>query len=236
MEGGSRPVAPGDTMAGVTAGPSTARLSRGSGTRRWPVPLLLGRLVGVVLLAALLLPVAVAARVVQVAGRDERAPADAILVLGASQLDGRPGPVLEARLQHALELFRQGLAPRVVTTGANQEGDRYTEAGSALTWLVDNGVPADAVVVVPVGGNTFDSLVPVAGIAATEGWQQGVLVVSDPWHVYRVRTMADDLGLPVAGASPTRTGPSTELAGREVAYVARETAGVLVQSLGLAAP
>lgn len=196
----------------------------------------MGRLVGLALLLALLLPVAVAARVVQVAGRDERVPADAIVVLGASQLDGRPGAVLQARLEHALGLYQAGLAPVVVTTGGNQLGDRFTEAGSARVWLVDNGVPADAVVPVEVGGNTLDSLVPVAELAQASGWQQGVLVVSDPWHVYRVRTMADDLGLEVAGASPTRTGPSTGSAARAASYVARETAAVLVQQAGLSMP
>ncbi len=197
---------------------------------------MLGRLVLLLVVLALLVPLAVAARVVQVAGRDERVSADALVVLGASQLDGRPGPVLEARLQHALELYQAGLAPVVVTTGGNQAGDRYTEAGSAQTWLVDHGVPAAAVVAVPTGGNTIDSLVPVAALAQGSGWQQGVLVVSDPWHVYRVRTMADDLGLRVAGASPTRTGPSTGDLGREVSYVVRETAGVLVQAAGVSVP
>jgi len=188
------------------------------------------------LLAGLLVPVVVAARVVQVAGRDERVPADAIVVLGASQLDGRPGPVLQARLEHALQLYQEGLAPLVVTTGGNQEGDRFTEAGSAETWLVEQGVPSESVVAVPVGGNTLDSLVPVAELAATSGWERGVVMVSDPWHVYRVRTMADDLGLPVAGTSPTRTGPSTEVPTRVVSYVARETAGVIVQAVGASVP
>jgi len=182
------------------------------------------------------MPVVVAVRVVQVAGRDERVPADAIVVLGASQLDGRPGPVLQARLEHALHLYREGLAPLVVTTGGKQEGDRFTEAGSAETWLVGEGVPAESVVAVPEGGNTLDSLAPVAELAATSGWDRGVLVVSDPWHVYRVRTMADDLGLPVAGTSPTRTGPSTEVPTRVVTYVARETAGVIVQAVGASTP
>lgn len=196
----------------------------------------LGRLVLLLGVLALLVPLAVAARVVQVAGRDERVGADALVVLGASQLDGRPGPVLEARLEHALALYQAGLAPLVVTTGGNQVGDRYTEADSARTWLVEHGVPAEAVVAVPTGGNTIDSLVPVAALARGSGWQQGVLVVSDPWHVYRVRTMADDLGLRVAGTSPTRTGPSTGDLGREVSYVVRETAGVLVQAAGVSVP
>lgn len=206
---------------------TTTPRRRGAGGR------VLRSVVALVVLVALLLPVAVAARVVQVASRDERVAADAVVVLGAAQLDGTPGRVLEARLEHTLELYEQGLAPLVVTTGGNQAGDRFTEADSARTWLIENGVPADAVVSVPVGGNTFDSLVPVAQLAEESGWQQGVLVVSDPWHVYRVRTMADDLDLPVAGTSPTRSGPSTDDRSRVVSYVVRETAGVLAQHLGL---
>ncbi len=222
-------------MSGVTLRPPPPRQTRGRGVGR-ALRRAVGRVVALLLLAALVLPLAVAARVVQVAGRDERVPADAVLVLGASQLDGRPGPVLEARLEHALDLYEQGLAPRVVTTGGNQAGDRFTEAGSAQEWLVEHGVPAEAVVALPVGGNTIDSLVPVAELAEAEGWQLGALVVSDPWHVYRVRTMAGSLGLPVAGTSPTRTGPSTEVATREATYVARETAAVLVQHTGLSVP
>lgn len=192
---------------------------------------LLGRLVVLALLAALLLPVAVAARVVQVAGRDERVPADAVVVLGASQLDGTPGAVLRARLEQARDLYADGLAPLVVTTGGSAEGDRFTEADSARSWLVEAGVPEDDVVAVPVGSDTYESLVPVARLASERGWQQGVLVVSDPWHVYRVRTMADDLGLPVAGSSPTRSGPGAGDPARVASYVARETAGTLFHHL-----
>jgi uncharacterized SAM-binding protein YcdF (DUF218 family) len=177
----------------------------------------------------------VAARVVQVAGRDERVPADALVVLGASQLDGRPGPVLEARLEHALELYRR--AWRRGGDHRRQPGRRPLHRGRQRPDLAGRQRgPPDAVVAVEVGGNTLDSLVPVAALAQESGWQQGVLVVSDPWHVYRVRTMAGRPGPPVAGTSPTRTGPSTEVATREVTYVARETAAVLVQQAGLSVP
>lgn len=208
-------------MAAVTRRPTAGR-TRSAGLRR-----AVGAVVAVSLLVLFLLPALVAARVVQVADRDERVPADAVVVLGAAQLDGEPGEVLQARLEQALALYEEGLAPTVVTTGGNQAGDRFTEAGSARDWLVERGVPAEAVVAVPEGRDTYDSLVPVARLAEDSGWT-GVLVVSDPWHVYRVRTMAEDLDLPVVGASPTRTGPSNEIATRVVSYVARETGAVLV--------
>jgi uncharacterized SAM-binding protein YcdF (DUF218 family) len=184
------------------------------------------RAVVLLLLVALALPLATAARIVQVARWDQRPAADALVVLGASQLDGSPGPVLEARLQHALDLHEAGVAPVVVTTGSNQEGDRFTEAGSAAEWLVERGVPAEQVLAVPEGSNTYRSLLPVSQVARERGWD-GVVVVSDPWHVYRVRVMADTVALPVAGSSPVREGPSTEVPSRVVSYVARETAGVL---------
>jgi uncharacterized SAM-binding protein YcdF (DUF218 family) len=208
-------------MAAVTPRPATRR-TRGTGLRR-----VVGAVVAVTLLAVFLLPAVIAARVVQVADRDERVQADAVVVLGAAQLDGEPGAVLQARLEQALALYEEGLAPTLVTTGGNQEGDRFTEAESARDWLVDRGVPAEAVLAVPEGRDTYDSLVPVAQLAQDSGWT-GVLLVSDPWHVYRARTMAEDLDLPVAGASPTRTGPSNEVATRVVSYVARETGAVLV--------
>ncbi|MGJ7440673.1 YdcF family protein [Aquipuribacter sp. MA13-6] len=206
-------------------------------TRRAPRRRRASRAVGTLLVLALLVvlavPAVVALRVVQVAGRDERVPADAVVVLGAAQLDGEPAPVLQARLQQALELYQDGLAPVVVTTGGGQEGDRTTEAEAGRAWLLDRGVPEDAVVAVAEGGDTYDSLVPVAAMARERGWD-GVLLVSDPWHVYRVRTMADTLALPVVGASPTRTGPSTGDDARQVSYVVRETGGVLVHQARVA--
>ena len=195
--------------------------------RRGPLGRLLRPVLWVALLGALLLPVGVAARIVHVAGRDERVPADAIVVLGAAQLDGRPAEVLTARLEHSLQLYQQGLAPRVVTTGGQQEGDRFTEADAGQSWLVEHGVPAEAVVPVPVGGNTYDSLVAVAEVARAQGWAS-TLVVSDRWHLYRVLTMSEDLGLPVVGASPTGSGPSAGPVTGSLGYILRETAAVVV--------
>ncbi len=208
-------------------GPATIDRVTRRAPRRRRASRTLGTLLVLALLAVLALPAVVALRVVAVAGQEQRVPADAVVVLGAAQLDGEPAPVLQARLQQALELYQDGLAPLVVTTGGGQEGDRTTEAEAGRDWLVDHGVPDDAVVAVAEGGDTYDSLLPVATMARERGWD-GVLLVSDPWHVYRVRTMADTLALPVAGAAPTRTGPSTGEDSRPVSYVVRETGGVLV--------
>ena len=83
---------------------------------------------------------------------------DAIVVLGAAQYDGRPSPVLQARLDTALDLYRRGVAPLIVTTGANQEGDRFTEADTGVAYLVERGVPRAALLSVPVGRNTWEEL------------------------------------------------------------------------------
>lgn len=199
----------------------------GSATRRRGRSRALRDVLLVLLLACLALPLLVAGRVVQVAGRDEQVPAGAIVVLGAAQLDGEPGQVLTARLKHSLALYRAGLAPVVVTTGGSRAGDRFTEAAAGARWLVDNGVPAEAVVAVPVGSNTLSSLYAVAEVAREQGWAS-MLMVTDPWHTYRVLTMSETVGLPVEGASPATTGPGARSVSDSVGYLVRETAAVLV--------
>ena len=103
------------------------------------------RLVLAAALAALLVAGSTVVRVWQVARQDHRPVSDAIVVLGSAQYDGRPSAVLEARLQHALALYQQGVSARVVTVGGRRAGDRFTEAGTGRTWLVNHGVPATAV-------------------------------------------------------------------------------------------
>jgi uncharacterized SAM-binding protein YcdF (DUF218 family) len=179
------------------------------------------------LIGAVLLPVAVAARVIQVSQRDDRAAVDAIVVLGAAATNGTPGRVLEARLEHALDLYAAGVAPVVVTAGGTGQGQSTSEGEVGREWLVARGVPADAVVAVGVGGNTITSLEAVEQERRRRGWGS-VLLVSDPWHLYRTRAMAEDVGLPVAGTSPVSNGPNVERGDRIVFNVVRETAAFLV--------
>src|SRR3954453_22671459 len=103
-----------------------------------------------------------ALRVVLVARDDDRDPSDAIVVLGASQRNGVPAPVLEARLRQARELYVEHVAPRIVTVGGGQPGDRTTEAQSGRKWLVEQGVPSKDVVAVPTGSDTYESLAAVS--------------------------------------------------------------------------
>lgn len=138
-------------------------------------------------------------------GRSDQArPVDAIVVMGAAQYDGRPSPQLAARLDHVVELWDQGLAPMVITTGGNQPGDRFTEAEASARYLEDRGVPAEAIR--QVGGATsYDSIVAAAGVLAGEGLDRALLV-SDPYHSLRIRLIAEEQGL-TAYVSPTRTSP-----------------------------
>lgn len=183
---------------------------------------LVGRLVWL-LVAALVVVVAVTAARVVLEGRDDGARAsDVLVVLGAAQLDGEPGPVLTDRLEHALDLYEQGVAPVVVTTGGNQPGDRFTEAGSGREWLAARGVPQDALVAVEVGDDTVGSLEATAEVLDERGWGSAVVVTDGP-HVLRSRTMLADLGVDTV-ASPA---PGERDGWHETRYVARETAAYL---------
>ncbi|NHC12595.1 YdcF family protein [Motilibacter deserti] len=189
---------------------------------------LLRRIVVLAVLAGAVYLAVTAIRVVQVAGIDDRGPADAIVVLGASQRNGSPAPVLEARLEQAKALYAEKAAPRVVTVGGGQPGDRSTEARAGKEWLIEQGVPARDVIAVPTGTDTYESLEAVSAEMRRQGWRSAVLV-TDPWHELRSRAMARDLGLD-AVTSPTRTGPSTGTP-RSARYVARETLAYAAYSL-----
>lgn len=134
---------------------------------------------------------------------DDRSPVDAIVVMGAAQFDGRPSPQLAARLDHVLELWPDGVAPLVVTTGGNQPGDRFTEAESSAAYLVDRGVPADAILQEDAGSTTYESLEAVAMMLEELGLND-VVIVTDPYHALRSRLIAEDVGLN-ATLSSTRT-------------------------------
>ena len=186
------------------------------------------RIVALLVLVPVLVVLGTAARVWWTARQDDRSVADAIVVLGASQRNGTPAPVLEARLEQARVLYAEKAAPRVVTVGGGQPGDRTTEARAGKQWLVEHGVPGKDVVAVTTGSDTYESLEAVSREMGRQGWRSAVLV-TDPWHELRSRAMARDLGLD-AVTSPTRTGPSTGTP-RSARYVARETLAYAAYSL-----
>ena len=159
-----------------------------------------------------------------VGSSDQARPVDAIVVMGAAQYDGRPSAQLQARLDHVVELWNQGLAPIVVVTGGNQPGDRFTEAGASAAYLSEHGVDPNAILSEDRGRSSWESLSGVAAILDQIG-AHSVLLVSDPYHSLRIRLMAEDLGL-TAYVSPTRTSPVTGAS--KFAKEIKEAAGVAI--------
>jgi len=157
--------------------------------------------------------------VYRVSRQDQRERADAIVVLGAAQYNGRPSPVLRARLDHALELYRAGLAPMVVVTGGIGPGDRMSEATVGHKYLRAQ-LPDSAIIVRPDGRTTEESMRSVAEWMR-EREVARVLLVSDPFHMARLRLEARHANL-VAFVSPTRTSPITAGSRREAGYLALE--------------
>jgi len=126
---------------------------------------------------------------------------DAIVVMGVAQYDGRPSPQLQARLDHVLTLWKEGVAKLVVTTGGNQPGDRFTEARASADYLVAGGIPESAISMEDIGATTLQSLQGVAEILHSRGLSS-IEIVTDPYHALRSRLIAQDLGL-TAYVSPT---------------------------------
>ena len=147
------------------------------------------------------------AQVVAAADDDETRGVDAIVVLGAAQFDGTPSPVLAARLDRALELYRGGFGDVVMTTGSNQEGDRFTEGFSGFVYLREAGVPEDAILTIVDGADTYEQLTAAQAQLFGRGLDS-VLLVSDGYHTHRLRGIAGEIGLD-AFVAPTDVDAST---------------------------
>jgi vancomycin permeability regulator SanA len=168
--------------------------------RRW---LVRGALAVVVALA--LLVGGTAFRVWQYGRIDDRGHADVIVVLGAAQYNGRPSPVFKARLDHAATLYHDRVAPLIVVTGGKQTGDMFTEATSGANYLHDKGIPDSAILRETTSHTSWESLSAAARVLRHRSEKQ-VVLVSDPFHALRIRSIANELGLD-AVTSPTRTSP-----------------------------
>jgi uncharacterized SAM-binding protein YcdF (DUF218 family) len=163
------------------------------------------RILTVVVTATFALWVISAAAVLIWSSRDEARPAQAIVVLGAAQYAGKPSPVLRARLDHALDLWNRRLASLLILTGGTGSGDTTSEAAVGRTYARKHGVPDSAILVESEGRTTSESMRAVAGMLEVRGLQSALLV-SDPFHMLRLRILARRFGF-TPYTSPTQTSP-----------------------------
>jgi uncharacterized SAM-binding protein YcdF (DUF218 family) len=168
-------------------------------------PSLLARLTSAALLLVVFSWIASLAAVLLWERRDDARPSDAIVVLGAAQYDGRPSPVLKARLDHALSLWAQHLAPRLVLTGGMGDGDTTSEAAVGRRYAVKHGVPDSAILTETRGRTTAESMQRVAAMMDTAHAHE-IILVSDPFHMLRLSILARRFKL-TPRTSPTRTSP-----------------------------
>ncbi len=137
---------------------------------------------------------------------DEARPADAIAVFGAAEYDGRPSPVFRARLDHALALYQQGIAPLIVTLGGGEEDDNHSEGGVGHDYLLAHGVPESKIIAETQSANTKESAERLAVITRANHLQR-IVVVSDGTHMFRIHALCGDEGLDVY-TSPRPPGKS----------------------------
>ncbi len=130
---------------------------------------------------------------------DEEHPADCIIVLGAAEYRGRPSPVLEARLNHALWLYLKGMAPHIITTGGAGGDPVFTEGSVGRSYLAARGVPPEAISVENEGESTARTVAAVREMMDRLNYKSAI-VVSDGYHIFRVKRMLESRGLKVYGS------------------------------------
>jgi uncharacterized SAM-binding protein YcdF (DUF218 family) len=188
------------------------------------------RVIAAILLVVIAVPLYALGVTWQAANNTLTRKGDVIVVLGAAQLNGRPGEVLEARLTEAKRIYDLGLAPHIITVGAGAPGDRTTEAASGKYWLSTNGIKSKNVTALEVGRDTWVSTQNYVKFMKVKNMKD-VIIVTDPFHCRRAMTMANDLGA-VASCSPVKSGPNAlENSGKR--YLIREAGAYLAYvSLG----
>jgi uncharacterized SAM-binding protein YcdF (DUF218 family) len=163
------------------------------------------------------------------ANRDEAAPADAIGVFGAAEYDGRPSPVFRARLDHAVDLYRSGIAPLIITLGG-PGGDEYTEGSVGRDYLMSQGVPEESIIAETVSRNTEESARRIAVIARANGLKR-LVIVSDGTHLFRIHAVCAADGLNVL-TSP-RPKPAVEDEQSQVERIGHEILSYTLWRVGL---
>jgi uncharacterized SAM-binding protein YcdF (DUF218 family) len=189
------------------------------------------RLLGVIAagLAAFLAVTAV--QIVQTASLEETHPADVIVVFGAAEYSGHPSPVLRARLDHALELFQQGVAPVVITTGGAAADPKFSEGGVGLDYLMHRGIPERSLIAETQGSDTSESASRVAVIMRANGLRS-CIAVSDAYHVFRIRKLLEHEGVGPVYVAPRPGSLPHGVVQRSIA-VLREATSYLLWRLGI---
>lgn len=182
------------------------------------------KLFGSVIVTVLLLWIVSAATVIIWGAFDQARPSDAIVVLGAAQYDGRPSPVLKARLDHALDLWTAGMAKKLIFTGGRGTGDTTSEAAVSRSYALKKGVPDSSILVEVTGRTSRESMESVALIMKSRGFRSAILV-SDPFHMVRLWITARSLGI-TPYTSPTRTSPISPNREKRWRYILGESVKV----------
>ena len=157
---------------------------------------------------------------------NEATNVDAIIVLGAAEYAGKPSPVFQARLNHAKELFEKGFAPLIITTGGTYPGEKISEGEVGRKYLERRGIPAEKIIAETQSLTTKQNLMRVKDIARDKKIER-VILVSDPFHMYRSVKIAEDLGF-TALSSPTRERPKSQNKWLEMQYIGREMGLVIL--------
>lgn len=153
--------------------------------------------------------ISITVRIERQSTRDEARPADVIIVMGAAEYRGHPSPVLKLRLEHAVQLYERGLAPYIMTTGGPGGDPSFTEGGVGRSYLIDRGVPAEAIIVEDEGDTTAYSLTAASEILRRMGLHS-CIIVSDGYHIFRVKKILQHEGFQAYG-SPREPGDTAPI-------------------------
>ena len=182
------------------------------------------RAISLILLIIILIPAYVALQVYNTGHNATPTKSDAIVIMGAAQNNGKPTPILQARIDEAKRLYKEGYAPRILTVGANQKGDLWTAAQASVKALAKGQIPHSVLSAVNLGKDTLSSTIAYVDVMKKKGYKT-VIIVTDGYHCYRAISMANDLGVR-ATCSPVTTGPGVvDVTGWH--YIARETGAYL---------
>ena len=193
--------------------------------RSWPLWIAVGVLAIVVVTFAL-----IARGVLHDAGEQQLHPADAIIIFGAAEYAGRPSPVFRARLDHANQLFRQGLAPVVITTGGAAADPHFSEGGVGHDYLMRRGVPESALIAETQASDTSESAARVAVIMRANR-MKSCIAVSDAFHMFRIHKLLENQGMQVYIAPRPDSRPKSGW--QRAMAVMRESASYLLWKLGV---